>query len=116
MWDAFGETKTLRAWSEDSRCSHHDAMLLHNRIRSGMPIEKAILEPRAIWGGPRAKSPHVPNPNQRKKKYSSVSTAGVTSRSLTAFGETKSLLEWLADPRCELGTCATLIRRIEFGM
>ena len=115
-WNAFGESKTLRSWAEDPRCLHHDLGLLHQRVRKGMPLERAMQEPKAIWGGPRARKAHVPDPDRKKKKYSSISTAGLTNRTVTAHGETKTVPEWLADSRCELGTCATLIRRLEFGM
>ncbi len=116
IWEAFGEAKTFREWAADPRCSHGDADLLNSRYRIGMPAERAITEPRAPWGGAGKQNRRDENPGRPKKHYSRVGLAGVTNRTLTAYGETKTLREWLLDVRCELGTCATLIRRIEFGM
>lgn len=39
---AFGETKTLIEWFEDSRCSLSDKRVLWSRINLGWPIEDAI--------------------------------------------------------------------------
>lgn len=46
-WDAFGESKSAREWSLDSRCSVPYAVL-KQRLTKGMEIERAITSPRLI--------------------------------------------------------------------
>lgn len=40
----FGETKSLTAWTRDSRCSV-SVTVLHHRLKSGWPVERAIATP-----------------------------------------------------------------------
>lgn len=89
-YEAFGEAKTLFAWSKDARCvvSHPG---LRKRLADGWPLERALTEP--------------------------VATKGMSSgkKLVTAFGETKSLLAWERDPRC-LVTRRALKERLEKGV
>jgi len=42
--EAFGESKTVKAWSRDPRCQVHDSNL-KKRLKRGMPPELAITRP-----------------------------------------------------------------------
>jgi hypothetical protein len=77
MLTAYGETKSAPLWARDPRCvvTHHT---LRDRIRQGWPAEYAISTP----------------PGRRGYKRRE------TTKTLTAFGETKTLVEWSEDPRC----------------
>lgn len=80
---AFGETKSIMAWSRDPRCAT-SGRNLYNRIRDlGWDAEKAITTP--------------------DKEFNTVL--------VTAFGETKSISEWSRDSRCKT-TYAGLKKRI----
>lgn len=70
---AFGEYKTARKWSEDARCIVTHS-LIKNRIKLGWPMEKSITTPNLI---------------DLLQKYK-------------AFGEEKTLVEWIKDPRCNI--------------
>jgi len=70
MLTAFGETKSLKRWAEDSRCSVAQSVLMA-RLKSGYSPEDAVS------------APYRPG-NVRYE----------------AFGETKSLADWKRDPRC----------------
>lgn len=70
---AFGETKCMTAWLEDSRCKVKIDSL-RDRLAKGWLAQKALSEP----------------PTMDKNKY------------LTAFGETKSRSAWLEDSRCKV--------------
>ncbi|MCE9557395.1 MAG: hypothetical protein K8R88_00440, partial [Armatimonadetes bacterium] len=84
---AWGESKPAGTWANDSRCSV-DQVTVRNRLRKGWEPERAISEP-----APRAEF------------FSRIS----------AFGETKTALEWTCDPRCEV--CLTTLRnRLTRGM
>ncbi len=83
---AFGETKSLNAWSKDPRCSVSLSVLV-KRLNEGEPAEAAITEPSSFrWDD-----------------------------GLTAFGETRTLSAWADDPRCAV-TLSTLVRRLDRGM
>jgi hypothetical protein len=82
---AFGETKCVGEWLEDPRCVIAHSTLW-NRLQRDWSPEAALSEP-----------------------------AGLRTRHLvTAYGETKSLAEWVADPRC-VATKTTLLRRLAVG-
>jgi group I intron endonuclease len=74
---AFGETKTLPAWLIDPRCQATEAAL-RQRLYGGWDPEKAITEPTDI-------------------RFSRHRKCSIT---ITAFGETKRLPDWLVDNRC----------------
>lgn len=82
---AFGETKSVNAWAHDPRCAVGH-LALSARLDGGMPPEEAIT---------------------------TVPTRGVELR-IAAFGETKNLREWAADPRCEVDA-ATIGGRLRAG-
>jgi hypothetical protein len=83
---AFGETKPIIDWQRDTRCSV-SRDILEKRLRRGWPAEDALTFP--------------------------VGTTW-SSASLTAFGETKKLPAWAADPRCVVPRLV-LWRRIKEG-
>lgn len=68
MLTAFGETKTLPEWAEDSRCacSH---MALHQRIWNGWPHEEAIKTPHLSGAekGRRAVASRIANQKRKKE-------------------------------------------------
>lgn len=74
MLTAFGETKCLNAWLEDERCVIGiDG--LRDRLKRGWDFEKALT------------TTH----NDSRKRLM-----------ITAFGETKPILEWVKDSRCKI--------------
>ncbi len=68
---AFGEKKTLRMWSADSRCRISLTLLKHRVTESHLPVEAAMI--------------YLDNELTAKLRW--------------AFGERKRLSEWLVDPR-----------------
>lgn len=74
---AYGETKLEVEWVADSRCVVKQSTL-RERIRLGWDPEKAITEPLGT-------RPHM------------------SRATLTAYGETKTLGQWVSDPRCQVG-------------
>lgn len=87
---AFGETKGPTAWSRDPRCAvSHTALFL--RLRSGMPPRTAITLPPQREGGRR------------------------TVRTISAFGERRTLAEWSRDSRCRV-TSECLGARLRRGI
>lgn len=83
---AFGETKILKDWVEDPRCNVTNGGLRNRfgRDKADWPdAEKAITTPPGIRGA--------------TKKYKPE------NRMVFAFGEEKSIAEWLNDPRCVVG-------------
>lgn len=88
---AFGETKTATEWSRDRRCKVASRTVL-DRIKNGKwDSENAIT---AL-------------PNARKTEFSrSISTV----RLITAWGESKSQIEWSEDKRCKVGYSGLKIR------
>lgn len=82
---AFGESKCLTAWSEDERCSVTFKCLYgrFTQYKEDWPdIEEAITAPAKIRG------------------VNIVNRA--VNKMLTAFGETKSIADWIKDDRCPL--------------
>lgn len=80
---AFGETKCIAEWVEDSRCQVTYSGLINRigRDKAAWPdVEKAITTP--------------PGTRGETVKYKSE------NRMLFAFGEEKSLSNWLLDERC----------------
>jgi len=68
--EAFGESKTIHAWTKDRRCSISQKQIA-KRLAMGWTPEDAIAKPR-----------------QR------------TREKMTAFGETKGIFTWASDERC----------------
>ncbi|MBS1712776.1 MAG: hypothetical protein JST30_00415 [Armatimonadetes bacterium] len=87
---AWGETKTLREWSLDPRCTVRLSMI-ELRLSRGWPPED-VLDAR--WHRPEGRK---------------------NGRLVTAFGETKCLSDWARDERCTVSVCR-LRDRLEEGM
>lgn len=84
MITAFGLTKSLAAWADDPRCVV-PYKVLWERLEDGFTFEKALSQLPRREGG---------------------------YRMVTAFGETKSITEWVSDPRCNAGSVPTMWARI----
>ena len=84
---AFGTTKSLAEWADDARCAVPYKMLWE-RLQDGWEFNRAIAEPQRRKGG---------------------------YRMIEAFGETKSVTEWVDDRRCNAGTVTNLWARINYG-
>jgi len=83
--NAFGESKITYDWLRDFRCKVK-AETLRDRLRRGWSPESALSTPpnnvkRKSWAHPANKDRRV---------------------SITAFGETKYLTEWVKDERCKV--------------
>jgi predicted HTH domain antitoxin len=83
---AFGETKGLTAWAADKRC-RVSLSTLFARLNGGLHPEDAIAKP--------------PENEGRSGQYRQM---------LDALGESKSVSQWLADPRCKVSMTALLLR------
>jgi hypothetical protein len=81
LFEAYGESKPMTAWLKDPKCEVSYAALWR-RLNKGIPFEQALKSNR-------------PNP-------SGSDLLRLGSKPLDAFGESKSLREWLNDPRCEI--------------
>jgi hypothetical protein len=87
---AFGETKGITEWTRDPRCVVKDVTTLSSRVRNaGMDDHTAITLPIGA---------NLPTPLK-----------------LTYQGETKTLAEWVKDPRCTVKITSTLQSRIQKG-
>lgn len=75
---AFGETKGLVAWSRDPRCTVSPTAIA-GRLARGWGVKDAISTPAENAGG-----------------------AGMFGSKLAAFGQSKSVAEWLLDRRCKV--------------
>lgn len=84
---AFGETKILVEWLEDERCPVEYATL-YSRIERGWEAERAITQ--------------KPQAHARNRR---------SCIRITAFGETKTIIEWYEDERCKV-RYTTLYQRI----
>jgi len=84
-YTAFGESKTAGEWIEDSRCMAPSASCITKRAKEGWSHQEAIETPR-----------------------------GNFPCYLTAFGETKSVVSWSVDRRCEI-TYPALRYRLSHG-
>jgi hypothetical protein len=88
---AFGETKCMSDWLADKRCKVKGNGL-KERLKTGKwSNEEAITTP----------------PNLRKKEFSRKIK---TVKLVTAFGETKTIIEWSEDKRCKVGYSGLKIR------
>lgn len=84
---AWGETKAISYWVEDSRCKVSKSQLVI-RLNSGMKPEEAM----------------------------SIPASKTVSRKITAWGETKLASEWVLDPRCKVSKKRLLARINRDGM
>jgi hypothetical protein len=85
---AFDESKPLKHWARDARC-RVGLKLLTDRLNAGWEPERALATP----------AEHI-EPN---------------TRWVTAFGERKSCMKWLKDPRCVVSN-KVLRARLNEGM
>lgn len=90
-YEAFGECKLLMDWARDPRCIV-SFQSLFKRVQAGMPIEKAMTTPMVR---------NVP----KHRVWAPI----------TAFDETKSIMEWSKDARCVVSEM-TLRKRIKAGI
>jgi hypothetical protein len=72
LYDGFGERKTLREWSKDTRCPVGYCGLMYRVEGGGMSIEQAFATP--------ARRSQLPR--------------------FSGFGEERSITLWARDPRC----------------
>lgn len=93
---AFGETKTLAAWSRDDRCEV-SATTIGVRLRQGMTPEEAIT-----------------TPSMATKGYKDKVVGNHDRFFITAFGETKDIRHWVHDKRCKVAM-HTLRKRLSRG-
>ncbi len=81
--EAFGEKKNAAEWVDDPRCFEKDWRNILRRIDRGVDPEMAMSK------------------GYKKDRYSrAAASQHKKNPQLAAFGETKSLAEWTADPRC----------------
>jgi len=81
--EAFGEKKNAAEWVDDPRCFEKDWRNILRRIDRGVDPEMAMSK------------------DYKKDRYSrAAASQHKSSPRFAAFGETKSLAEWTADPRC----------------
>lgn len=87
---AWGETKTITEWTRDRRCVPKDVTTLSSRVRNhGMSDQEALEMP---------VGQNVPDPVL-----------------LTYAGETKTIREWMKDPRCVVKVRSTILTRLAKG-
>lgn len=88
---AWGETKTATEWANDKRCNVNSRTLLGRFKKGRWKPEEAITTPS----------------NGNKKAFSRIIS---TVRYITAWGETKGLMDWVEDERCNVGYSGLKIR------
>jgi hypothetical protein len=134
---AFGESQSLADWIRDPRCVVAQATVCA-RMKRGWTLEAALTTPALpyphsksllAFGERKAMSEWLRDPrcrvgrdalNVRLAQGWAPETALTTppgarrGQSLAAFGETHSLTEWAADPRCVV-SAATLTARLSAG-
>lgn len=129
---AFGQQKTFREWSLDPRC-RASLDSLRKRIRSGWDAETAIstptlrmgqlVETRTVteWAAREDAEAKPRTIRSRLQRGWTLEDAITTPHfkhsyrvSLEAFGETKTVPEWLGDPRCR-ATARRIRMRIHEG-
>lgn len=87
---AFGQSLTLKEWSEHPFCVVSFGTLRQRINREKVPIEKALTTPRQKGKMLRT----------GQKKPSGRPTRGQWQMLVTAWGETKTVHEWANDERC----------------
>lgn len=80
---AWGETKHQLDWIADPRCTQHTPRVIQRELANGRPGEEALT-----FHGPHGK-PSIP---------------------ITAWGETKTVSEWLKDARCRANRKTLVLR------
>lgn len=132
--EAFGERKTLSEWAKDPRCSvSYNSLTL--RVREGVPLEEAITKKRLeingieLWGGKKPLEHWIKDSRtvagrttifsrlrdgwSLKEALSTPAprTGRISDTVIKAFGEEKTITEWLKDSRCDV-SYSTLYSRI----
>lgn len=87
---AFGETKILSEWMLDERCKVNRTTL-NGRLEAGWNPDEAMTLPAYAKAGIRS-----------------------TNVKVTAFDETKTLAQWVRDPRCVVHR-NTVVQRLKYG-
>lgn len=87
-----GETKTISQWSSDDRCEIAESTL-RDRVMSETADESILKKTKRVRAN---KKDHVIN-------------------TISIFGEDKTLMEWVEDPRCMVNRC-TLRKRYINGV
>lgn len=95
FYEAFGETKSLKEWSQDSRCAVRFGALCQRLMRS-WSMEDALTTPPLSKG-----CPLPPKEMEDKKPFARRLPQG-NDALFEAFGESKTLLDWVKDPRCKV--------------
>jgi Leu/Phe-tRNA-protein transferase len=136
LFEAFGEKKSLREWTADSRCKVSVGNI-KNRMANGETFQEAMSRPvrksqaskKILAFGEKksikewaADSRCVVPPgtllNRLKNKVPpelAISQPQYKCKLYTAFGESKPLKDWLNDPRC-IVSYTTLMNRIKSGI
>lgn len=83
---AFGETKTMKQWVEDPRCTVNYTSLA-KRLKKGATAEEAIESP-----------------------------VEFEERRILAWGEVKNVMDWTKDPRCQVSYVTLTARLNRRGM
>jgi len=131
VYEAYGEKKTLTAWSKDIRCEVSDKTL-SRRVATGMdllvamkaiaPVQyEAFGESRSLadWAiDPRAQVSYSTISSRLNSGWDIVEALATPSewrppKRLTAFGETKTYSEWVSDDRCVCDNPHTLRTRVK---
>jgi hypothetical protein len=123
---AWGETKTLAEWIEDKRCKVGYGTARGRIVQRGVHPEKALSDPEPMlkevlltaWGETKSITDWARDPRckvgrtglQRRLQHGEKLEGALLDRpvsgnprhgiTVTAWGETKSLPEWIRDPRC----------------
>lgn len=139
LYLAFGEKKTMKQWLADSRCAVGTPRTIYWRMRHGASFEEALSivgwnAKRYIAFGEEKSLPEWGRDSRCRIKYGTlyfrVEVEGASleealtrplhlgltrNRTVTAFGETKSISEWIDDPRCTV-TRTGLVLRLKRGI
>ena len=141
LLEAFGERKTLVEWQKDARCLPN-YQALAARVRKGMPLEEALTKPPKPQPESKAgieafgerkrifewvKDPRcavdstvlksrLQNGWEAERALTTPLSLPATQARHTAFGETKTLKAWAADPRCPVSYTGLRGRVLESGM
>lgn len=135
---AFGELKPVSLWAKDPRCKVSRQTLTYRIFVIGWEAEKAITTPVDLskashvtaFGETKSLTEWTRDPRARKgttitsitrrirrgmSPEDAISKPPQETTLFTAFGETKSLRQWVDDPRCVIGSTA-LRKRLETGI
>jgi len=126
----YGETKTIKEWSEDSRCKVCYGTLKARILIQNMDPEQAMTdedyqhelkieafgECKNVVDWSKDERCSVNDKTIYARLYSgwsnedAISKPSIRVKSLTAFGETKSIHKWAADSRCVVSRRTLYVR------